>query len=164
METYTLREAAAATGMSQEALRKRVDRGTVRSVKRDGVRRIPRSELERAGLRIGEPAEASEVVRELTDTIRRQEQELVALRALPERVEEVRRESQQEAAQRANAERRAEEAEAFAAAEAQARQSVEARAESEAQAAAEARAWQERVARAGWRERRRMLRQARAAA
>ena len=156
METYTLREAAAATGTSQEALRKRVDRGTIRSVKREGVRRIPRSELERAGLRVGEPAEAGDVVRELTDTIRRQEQELAALRALPERVEDVRREREQEA------ERRAEEAQAAATAEAEARQAVEAEAEAAGQAVAEARAWQGRVARAGWRERRRMLRELRA--
>jgi hypothetical protein len=31
-------------------LRKKVDRGALRVVKHDGVRRIPRSELERAGL------------------------------------------------------------------------------------------------------------------
>jgi len=156
VETYTLREAAAVTGTSQEALRKRVDRGTIRSVKRDGMRRIPRSELERAGLRIGEPAEASDVVRELTDTIRRQEQELAALRALPERVESARRDQEREAEARAEAERRAEVAEEHA--------RREETATAEAQAAAEAaREWREQVARAGWRERRRMLREARAA-
>ena len=157
METYTLREAATATGMSQEALRKRVDRGTVRSVKRDGVRRIPRSELERAGLRIGEPADASDVVRELTETIRRQERELVSLRALPERVESTRRDHEREAEARAAAEVRAQ------AAEEEARQ--EQAAALEAQAVAEAaREWRDRVARAGWRERRRLLREVRAAA
>jgi len=143
--------------MSQEALRKRVDRGTVRSVKRDGVRRIPRSELERAGLRIGEPADASDVVRELTETIRRQERELVSLRALPERVESTRRDHEREAEARAAAEVRAQ------AAEEEARQ--EQAAALEAQAVAEAaREWRKQVARAGWRERRRLLREVRAAA
>lgn len=51
METLTIREAAAHCGTTYQAMRKRVDRGSVRSVKnRDGVRLIPRSELERAGL------------------------------------------------------------------------------------------------------------------
>lgn len=156
METYTLKEAAALTGTSQEALRKRVDRGTIRSVKREGVRRIPRSELERAGLRIGEPAEAGEVVRELTDTIRRQERELASLRALPERVESARRDHERETEARAEAERRAEAAEEKA-------RDVEAAAAAAKAAAEAAREWREHVARAGWRERRRMLREARAA-
>ena len=87
METYTLSEAAERCGVSVAALRRRADRGTIRTVKRDGVRRVPRSELERAGLGVEAPATPAEVVRELTETIRRQERELAALRALPERVD-----------------------------------------------------------------------------
>lgn len=157
METYTLSEAAERCGVKVEALRRRADRGTLRTVKREGVRRVPRSELERAGLRVGDPAHVSDVVRELTETIRRQERELVSLRALPERVESARRDHEREATVRVEAERRAQ------AAEEKARQDEAAAAE--AQAAAEAaRQWREHVARAGWRERRRMLREARSAA
>lgn len=91
VETYTLSEVAERCGVSVAALRRRADRGTLRTVKRDGVRRVPRSELERAGLRLDEqPASPAEFVRELTETIRRQERELAALRALPERVEQER--------------------------------------------------------------------------
>lgn len=47
----TIREAAATTGLTRTAIRGRVERGSLRSVVgRDGKRRIPRSELERAGL------------------------------------------------------------------------------------------------------------------
>jgi len=157
VETYTLSEAAERSGVSVEALRRRADRGTLRTVKREGVRRVPRSELERAGLRVGDPAHVSDVVRELTETIRRQERELVSLRALPERVESTRRDHEREAEARAAAEVRAQ------AAEEEARQ--EQAAALEAQAVAEAaREWRKQVARAGWRERRRLLREVRAAA
>ena len=157
METYTLSEAAERSGVTVEALRRRADRGTLRTVKREGVRRVPRSELERAGLRVGDPAHVSDVVRELTETIRRQERELVSLRALPERVESTRRDHEREAEARAAAEVRAQ------AAEEEARQ--EQAAALEAQAVAEAaREWRKQVARAGWRERRRLLREVRAAA
>ena len=48
---YTIREAAELCGLSRDAMRGRVERETVRSVLgRDGMRRIPRSELQRAGL------------------------------------------------------------------------------------------------------------------
>lgn len=48
---YTIREAADLCGMSRDAMRGRVERGSVRSVLgRDGLRRIPASELQRAGL------------------------------------------------------------------------------------------------------------------
>jgi DNA-binding transcriptional MerR regulator len=87
VETYTLSEAAERCGLSVAALRRRADRGTIRTVKRDGVRRVPRSELERAGLGVEAPATPAELVRELAETIRRQERELAALRALPERVD-----------------------------------------------------------------------------
>lgn len=84
----------------------------------------------------------------MAETIRRQEQELAALRALPQRVDEVRREAEREAERHAEAERRA----ALA----------EEKARAEQVAATEARHWQERLTRAGWRERRRLLREARA--
>jgi hypothetical protein len=51
----TATEAAAATGLTVRAIRRRLDRGTLQHVKRDGVRLIPRSELERHGL-LGGPA------------------------------------------------------------------------------------------------------------
>jgi len=48
---YTIREAADLAGMSRAAMRGRVERQSLRSVLgRDGKRRVPRSELERAGL------------------------------------------------------------------------------------------------------------------
>jgi excisionase family DNA binding protein len=50
VEIYTISEAAELTGLSVKAIRNRVDRGQLRAVKRDGIRRIPRSELRRAGL------------------------------------------------------------------------------------------------------------------
>jgi vacuolar-type H+-ATPase subunit I/STV1 len=96
VETFTIAEAAKLLEgqISREALKKRVQRpdapGGVRSVKSgDGKRRIPRSELERVGLRI-KPVEdsAASVVRELAEKIAAQERELTRLRALPERVAE----------------------------------------------------------------------------
>lgn len=47
----TITEAAAATGISRKALTRRIERGTLRSVKdSQGRRVVPRGELERAGL------------------------------------------------------------------------------------------------------------------
>jgi excisionase family DNA binding protein len=88
METYTTAEAARLTGTTVRALRKRIERGTLRAARGGGGWRIPRSELERAGLHISPPAEATELVAELAETIRRQERELAALRALPAKVEQ----------------------------------------------------------------------------
>jgi excisionase family DNA binding protein len=48
--TVTISEAAALTGLSKTAVRRRVERGSLPAVVRDGVRRIPVSELERQGL------------------------------------------------------------------------------------------------------------------
>jgi hypothetical protein len=95
MDTYTISEAAKllAGQVTKDALRKRVQRpeapGGLRSVKApDGKRRIPRSELERAGFRLDPAApDASEVVRELVEKIAAQEAELTRLRALPARLE-----------------------------------------------------------------------------
>lgn len=58
VEVFTIREAAEHCGVSYQTLRKRVDRGTVQIVKsRDGIRRIPRSELERVQLWPGSKAQ-----------------------------------------------------------------------------------------------------------
>lgn len=48
--TYSVAEVAALTGLSVDAVRGRVRRGSLASVVRDGRRRIPHAELERAGL------------------------------------------------------------------------------------------------------------------
>jgi hypothetical protein len=48
----TIAEAAELTGLSKIALRRRVRRGTIRSVLREGVHRIPLSELYREGLAV----------------------------------------------------------------------------------------------------------------
>ena len=88
METYTTAQAARLTGTTVRALRKRIERGTLRAARGGGGWRIPHSELERAGLHISPPAEATELVAELAETIRRQERELAALRALPAKVEQ----------------------------------------------------------------------------
>ena len=103
METYTLREAAQLTGITVAALRRRADRGTIQTVQRDGRRRVPRSELERAGLRVGPPPESAELVAQLAQTIRDQERELAALRLLPARVEAERRRVEDLAADQAAA-------------------------------------------------------------
>jgi hypothetical protein len=92
MRSFTISEAAEATGLTQKALRARIEEGQVRAVFRDGVPpRIPESELKRAGLlpvrderepATGSPAGGeSEIVRELVAVIERQAAELAALRA-----------------------------------------------------------------------------------
>lgn len=48
--TLTIREAAAATGLSDKALQRRIARGTLGSVLRDGRRLVPATELLRCGL------------------------------------------------------------------------------------------------------------------
>ena len=50
MRTYTISEAAELTGLSRKALARRVERGSLQYVVRDGRRRIPVSELVRVGL------------------------------------------------------------------------------------------------------------------
>jgi Helix-turn-helix domain len=50
MRTYTISEAAELTGLSRKALARRVERGSLRCVVRDGRRRIPVAELVRVGL------------------------------------------------------------------------------------------------------------------
>jgi excisionase family DNA binding protein len=107
METLTIAEAAERTGLTHKAVRNRVDRGQLRAVLRDGTRRIPLSELERAGLlgpngegagraaKRQEPHEAASeaAVRALIETIRAQERELVELKALTREAESLRQET-----------------------------------------------------------------------
>jgi hypothetical protein len=50
MRTYTISEAAELTGLSRKALARRVERGSLRYLVRDGRRRIPVAELVRVGL------------------------------------------------------------------------------------------------------------------
>lgn len=51
MRTFTITEAASTTGVTPKAIRRRIERGTLRSVLGpDQRRRIPLSELQRAGL------------------------------------------------------------------------------------------------------------------
>jgi hypothetical protein len=113
METFTIAEAARLLEgqITASALKKRVQRpespGGLRSVMgADGKRRIPRSELERVGLRAKPIEDTAEVVRGLADKIAAQEAELTRLRALPEKVASV-------AAEKEAAERRAAELEAW---------------------------------------------------
>ena len=114
METYTTAEAARLTGTTVRALRKRIERGTLRAARGGGGWRIPRSELERAGLHISAPVPATELVRELAETIRRQERELIALRALPAKVEQHRRTLAALDVERQEAQRRAAQSDAEA--------------------------------------------------
>jgi hypothetical protein len=90
MVSFTIAEAAEATGLTQKALRARIEQGHVRAVIREGVPpRIPESELRRAGLLPEQDADyadhehdgGSEIVRELVAVIERQATELAALRA-----------------------------------------------------------------------------------
>jgi hypothetical protein len=91
MRSFTISEAAEATGLTQKAVRARIEQGHVRAVLREGAPpRIPESELRRAGLLPdpvepplnGPPADgSSEIVRELVAVIERQAAELAALRA-----------------------------------------------------------------------------------
>ena len=89
MRSFTIAEAAEASGLTQKALRARIERGQVRAVLREGAApRIPESELWRAGLLPAHgrtdgvrEAGASEIVRELVAVIERQAAELAELRA-----------------------------------------------------------------------------------
>ncbi len=102
MESYTFAQAAELSGTTPKALRNRVYRGQLESVLRGGVRRIPRSELERLGLlrENGETAEIGEVAREvphetpmmadLLDRLEAQAAELGELRALTREADSLR--------------------------------------------------------------------------
>jgi excisionase family DNA binding protein len=120
MRTFTVSEAAELTGLSRKALARRIERGSIRCVVRDGRRRIPVAELIRVGLLENEehaqdeefdprfllpggsrpradlpvPYEASQtlaaVVRELFDRFERQAAELANFRALTVQAESLR--------------------------------------------------------------------------
>ena len=119
MRTYTITEAADVTGMSRKAIARRVERGSLRSVVRNGRRRIPRSELVRAGLLaegarqapddgpaaplLPHPAPGGELAetgttqdmlaalfREVLDRFERQSQEIAQYRALTVQAESLR--------------------------------------------------------------------------
>lgn len=87
METFTIREAAERCEVSYEALRRRADRGSIQTVRREGVRRIPRGELERVGLWPGARSDAPEEVQHLQAELERARGELRELRLLPMKVE-----------------------------------------------------------------------------
>lgn len=151
METLTIAEAAEATGLTKKAIRNRVDRGQLRAVMRDGVRRIPRSEIDRSGLamRASETSDGSAVRQEaasgqlaeaggwaqLLTRLERQAGELAELRQLTREAASLQadRERLETAFHRERAEKQA------------AEQRVE------------------QLASASWRERRRLLRELRAA-
>ena len=114
MDTYTIAEAAELTGLSKKAMRHRVDRGQLRALKYDGVRRISRSELERVGLQVAPVDPVSTVaVGALRDRLRERERELDALRRELE-AERARRTEVQAEAERALAAERADRVEAQA--------------------------------------------------
>jgi helix-turn-helix protein len=110
--TYTIAEASELTGLSRKALARRVERGSLRSVVRNGRRLIPRSELVRAGLVVEEreergtergttdlPAVTGDsetalvlLIRDLMERVERQANELAQFRALTVQAESLRAE------------------------------------------------------------------------
>jgi excisionase family DNA binding protein len=119
VRTYTVSEAAELTGLSRKAVARRIERGSLRCVVRDGRRRIPHAELVRAGLVDDEehvdeefdprfllpegarphgdlpvPYDANQtlaaVIRELFDRFERQAAELANFRALTVQAESLR--------------------------------------------------------------------------
>jgi excisionase family DNA binding protein len=119
MRTYTISETAELTGLSRKAISRRVERGSLRSLVRNGRRRIPRSELVRAGLLpedaegapeldprallLPRPAPSADLeehgraeellvalVRELLDRVERQASEVAQMRALTVQAESLR--------------------------------------------------------------------------
>lgn len=100
METYTVRSVSAVTGLTEKAVRRRLEKGQLRAVRgRDGRVRLAHGELVRAGLLpldggVGGNAPPSapetgvEAVRELVAMIERQATELGRLRAIAVRSEQ----------------------------------------------------------------------------
>lgn len=120
--SLTVQQAARATGLSAKALRRRIERGSLRSTLAGGLRRIPMSDLLEAGLLVpydersggGDgpsvaPAAASGAVLDagvLLERLERQAEEIGELRARAGRAEALEREleaerSEWEQAQRA---------------------------------------------------------------
>jgi hypothetical protein len=89
METFTIREAAQRCEVSYQLMRKRVDRGTLQTVKRDGVRRVPRTELERVGLWPGSQPQLSDSLELVTlrQRLAAAEAKLAELTPLPAQLE-----------------------------------------------------------------------------
>lgn len=147
MELYTIREAAQLCGMTYEALRARVDRGSIRAGKRrgDAARVIPRSELQRTGLLPGA------AVFELQSEVDRLQEELRTHRLLAEKAQ---------SATAAEREAREQVEQAFHQERAE-KQTVEAQLREVEQAHVAASATLEQMTRAGWRQRRRLLRELR---
>lgn len=97
IEIFTIREAAEHCGISYEAMRKRVDRGTLPTNLKGGVRLIHRSALVDVGLWPGSKAEDHELQKEI-DRLRK---ELEQHRVLTEQAQSS---MEAERAARANAE------------------------------------------------------------
>lgn len=106
--TYTIAEAAELTGLSRKAIARRLERGSLRSLVRNGRRLVPRSELVRSGLISEEgtpqaapssqsPVAAGEtgspdvmlaaLMRELLDRLERQGNEIASYRAITAQAE-----------------------------------------------------------------------------
>jgi excisionase family DNA binding protein len=82
--TVTIAEAARLTGLSKSAIRSRIERGSLRTSRRGGVRRVPLDELAELGLLVGgedvgerEPLTTDQ----LLDRLERQAEQIGALRA-----------------------------------------------------------------------------------
>src|SRR3954462_8391246 len=82
--TVTIAEAAKLTGLSKEAIRSRIERGSLRVPKRGGVRRVPLDELAELGLLAGgeDGGDHSPLTTDqLLDRLERQAETIGALRA-----------------------------------------------------------------------------------
>jgi len=106
METLTIREVSECCGLTVKAVRNRVYRGQLRSVKRGGLRRIPVSELQRADLisstdetpkrQLRSPVSPeTELIRDLVTRMQRQEKELGELKVLERRAQSLKDAQQQ---------------------------------------------------------------------
>jgi hypothetical protein len=82
--SVTIAEAAELTGLSKEAIRSRIERGSLRVSKRAGVRRVPLDELAELGLLAGgeDVGDRSPLTTDqLLDRLERQAEQIGALRA-----------------------------------------------------------------------------------
>lgn len=106
--TVTVAEASRLSGLSEKAIRRRIERGTLSSVRhRDGSRRVPLSELKAHGVaetagapdrgmvgnvpRRGAP-QGADVISELVDRVQQQAEELGRLRAITVQAESLQQE------------------------------------------------------------------------
>ena len=82
--TVTIAEAASLTGLSKDAIRARIERGSLRVTKRGGVRRVPLDELAELGLLAGGEdigGHTPLTTDQLLDRLERQAEQIGALRA-----------------------------------------------------------------------------------